>query len=337
MSQTCSRLLFAVLLPLTAVRGDGTVPQRTAAVVLFPGAQVMGYAAPIDILRYGGTSVFTVAEQPTVVTNGDLSVNAQYTFENAPDPDILLVPGSSNMKAELENPRLLSFLRDKAGKAQVVLSVSNGSFLLGKAGLLDDHTATATFGLTDGLRRIAPLARVVDDVRYTDSGKYVTSAGLSAGIDAALHVLEKLDGRGAAQMAALAVEYNWDPEGSFVRSQLADRLCAFRYAVTSAQSIRREGDEEQWVNEWAVTDPSSPEVVFEAFQTAIRQHVTWMESTPQWTKIDGEDAPLRSQWRFRDERDRSWRGVLEVTPNTVSGQGVAVRLSLHLDPRRASI
>ncbi|WP_321476456.1 DJ-1/PfpI family protein [uncultured Paludibaculum sp.] len=337
MTRIWSRVFFAALLTMVVLHADGTMPRRTAAVVLFPGAQVMGYAAPFDILRYGGTNVFTVAERPTVVTSGDLSVNAQYTFENAPDPDILLVPGGSNMGNELDNPRLLSFLREKAGRARIVLSVSNGSFLLGKAGLLDDQTATTAFGQIDGLRQIAPLARVVDDVRFTDNGKIVTSAGATAGIDAALHVLEKLDGRGTAQMAALAMEYKWDPDGTFVRSQLADRLCAFRYEVAQWQSIRREGDEQQWVNEWTVSDPSSPEEVFDAFQRAIRQHITWMGSTPRWTRIDDGDEPLRSQWRFRDEQDRTWRGVLEVTPNTVTQQGAVVRLSLHLDPRRASI
>lgn len=121
------------------------------------------------------------------------------------------------------------------------------------------------------------------------------------------------------------------------RIRQAGRLCAFRFEARRMRALRQEGDEEQWLDEWLVQDPPSPEQVFAAFQDTIRQHATWLESTPRWTRIDEGDEPLRSQWRFHDEQDQTWRGVLEVTPQPGSGDGVLVVLRLHLDPPRASI
>lgn len=129
--------------------------------------------------------------------------------------------------------------------------------------------------------------------------------------------------------------YREAPDG--VRSRLADRLCAFRFDVPRMRALVREGNDEEWVNEWLVVEPRSAPDVFVRFQDAIRAHLTYLDSTPPWKRIDEGEEPLRSQWRFHDELGQTWRGVLEVEPRTVAEAGVRVRLSLHLDPPRASI
>src|SRR5262249_42863864 len=112
---------------------------------------------------------------------------------------------------------------DSTARAEYTMSVCNGAFLLANAGLLDGLTATTTSGRIDQLRAQYPKVKVVDDRRFVDNGKIITTAGLSSGIDGALHVIERVEGEGEAQQAALADEYDWRPKSGFVRAALADR------------------------------------------------------------------------------------------------------------------
>src|SRR5207244_3534670 len=157
---------------------------------------------------------------------------------------------------QLDNPKVLAWIRAKAADAKVVLSVCNGAFLLAKAGLLDGLQATTFAPLIDELRAAAPQTKVVSDKRYVDNGKIVTSAGLSSGLDGALHVVEKLLGRGRAQLVATGLEYDWDPESRYVRAALADKYLRAAYRVLEdlpdAQPLRHEGGRDQWQDEWTV-------------------------------------------------------------------------------------
>jgi transcriptional regulator GlxA family with amidase domain len=83
--------------------------------------------------------------------------------------------------------------------------------LLAKAGLLDGLSATTHHGALDLLRQIAPATTVRDDVRYVDNGRVITSAGVTAGIDMAFHVVDNLLGRSAAEATARYIEYPWRP------------------------------------------------------------------------------------------------------------------------------
>ena len=90
------------------------------------------------------------------------------------------------------------------------MSVCNGAFLLAKLGLLNDLTATTTYSLLDTMHQRYPSVHVVDNQRFVDSGKIITTAGLSSGIDGALHVVSLLHGPGRAQQTALT----WNTTGS---------------------------------------------------------------------------------------------------------------------------
>ena len=124
------------------------------------------------------------------------------------------------------------------------MSVCNGAFILASAGLLDGLSATTTNGNIPRLRTQFPKINVVEDRRYVDNGKIITAAGLSAGIDGALHVVELLMGKGAAEQTALVEEYDWHGNSRFVRASLADHvlpnLYLSRTMATGTSSARKD-------------------------------------------------------------------------------------------------
>ena len=111
------------------------------------------------------------------------------------------------------------WLNEKAKEAEIVLSVCNGAYILAKAGLLNGLKATTTRALVDGLENAAPNITVVRDTRFVDNGKVITSGGLSAGMDAALHVVSRIHGEERAKRIAYGIEYEWRPQGYVVTAK----------------------------------------------------------------------------------------------------------------------
>ena len=103
----------------------------------------------------------------------------------------------------------MAWIQRTAESAQLATSVCLGSLLLGEVGLFDGLPATTHWMFLDELRRIAPRADVRSGVRYTDAGKLLSSAGISAGIDMALHALERLYGHEVAAQTARILEYDY--------------------------------------------------------------------------------------------------------------------------------
>jgi transcriptional regulator GlxA family with amidase domain len=191
---------------------------RQLAILLFPGVEILDFAGPYEVFSVANRfsdppappafNVFTVAEKTEpVITNNGLSVNPDHTLVTCPSPDILLIPGGQGTRDQLENPNLIDWINQTANGAELVLSVCTGALLLGKAGLLDDLNVTTHHGAFNLLRQIAPTATVHEDRRFVDTGKIVTSAGIAAGIDMSLHVVQRLLGRDAAEATARQMEY----------------------------------------------------------------------------------------------------------------------------------
>ncbi len=157
-------------------------------------------------------NVYTVAEMAGPVRTRDgLRVCPRHTIENCPTPDILLVPGGQGTRVEMDKERVIEWIRQRSEDAELVLSVCTGALLLGKAGLLGGLRATTHLDVLDLLRETAPDAEVLEDVRFVDNGRVVLSAGVSAGIDMALHIVARLLGEEAALATARHLEYAWRP------------------------------------------------------------------------------------------------------------------------------
>jgi transcriptional regulator GlxA family with amidase domain len=189
--------------------------KKNVAILVFDDVEVLDFAGPFEVFAVAdelhGHTVFhtcTLALQPgTVRARNGLKLVPDYTLENCPPPHVLVVPGGAGTRPLLHMPALLEWIRTKARSAEVVLSVCTGALVLARAGLLDGLEATTHHECLAELRQCGPAVRVRDDVRFTDNGKVLTSAGISAGIDCALHVVARLLGEANADATARYMEY----------------------------------------------------------------------------------------------------------------------------------
>ncbi len=326
------RLLVGALLSGVAAAGlavgPGEAPQKNVAILLFPGVQIIDYTGPWEVLGHASVNgqrafrVYSVAEKPgPITTSMGMSVNPAFSFANAPKPDVLVVPGGG-VGPQLDSAATLDWLRASAKSAEVVLSVCNGAFFLAKAGLLDGLEATTFAGLIDELREAAPKTKVVTDKRFVDNGKIVTAAGLSSGIDGALHVIEKLYGKGAAQMAAVGLEYDWRPDSGWARASLADRhlFAAFDALREYPRTVvRYEGTRDRWEASWRIQATATPADVLSRLDAAL--------SGPGWERVGPAPGPgaSESRWRFRDSSGAAWTETTRIEP-AAGGKGPVVTL-----------
>lgn len=192
---------------------------RNVAILIFDDVEVLDFCGPFEVFAVTGRdraprpfAVYTVAAAPEPVTaRGGLSVNPACAFDDCPRPDVLVVPGGWGTRRVMNDAATVGWVAARAGEAEVVLSVCTGALVLGRAGLLDGREATTHPTQFDLLAQTAPAARVVrGGRRVVDAGKVVTSGGISAGIDAALHVVARLCGRQEAAETARYMEYRWD-------------------------------------------------------------------------------------------------------------------------------
>ena len=191
---------------------------RQVVMLLFDDAEVLDVAGPFEVFSVAGRrhglepfTVTLVAERPGAVTlrNG-FRLLPHATLNQAPAADLLIVPGGMGTRREMHNPVVLDWLLRTVPKAELLLSVCTGSLILASAGLLDGLEVTTHHGALDLLRETAPKARVREGVRFLDNGRVVVAAGVSAGIDMALHVVERLLGEDLAEETASYMEYHWD-------------------------------------------------------------------------------------------------------------------------------
>src|SRR5262249_28742420 len=155
--------------------------------------------------------VYTVARTKRPIRSAmGQEMTPRYTFADAPSPEVLVVPGGGVVDVSHDDSTL-AWIRTVSATTRHTMSVCNGAFILAAAGLLDGLTATTTAHNIVRLRAQYPRVHVVDDQRFVDNGHIITTGGLAAGIDGALHVIERLHGAGAAQQTALNEEYPWSP------------------------------------------------------------------------------------------------------------------------------
>lgn len=189
---------------------------RNVAVFIFEQVEPLDFAGPFEVFITGSNRgqdfhVFTVAENDSPITAlGGLSVNPSYTIVNCPKPDLLVIPGGWGSRIEMNNETITNWIREVSEDAEIVLSVCTGALILAKAKLLDGLRVTTNRRAIKELRVVVPDSTIViEEARYVDNGKIVLSAGISAGMDAALHVVEKLLGQDRAINAANIMEYDW--------------------------------------------------------------------------------------------------------------------------------
>ena len=196
--------------------------KANVGILLFEDVEVLDFAGPFEVLsrtrlepgvesRRSDTSapfnVFTVARdaRPLKATGG-LEVTPSYSFADTPSIDLLVVPGGFGTRVLLDDDVTLDWIREVAKAAKPVTSVCTGALLLAKAGLLRGRRATTHWSALDLLASMDPTIAVEREQRVVEDG-IVTSAGVSAGIDMALAVVERMHGRAVADETAHYMEY----------------------------------------------------------------------------------------------------------------------------------
>ena len=206
--------------------------RKHAGIVLFNDIEVLDFCGPFEVFsvtrlneerRREESSPFEVLliaeNKDPVVTTGGMRVIPDHTFESCPKMDILVVPGGWGTRKELKNPKMLNWLRLRASEVETLTSVCTGSMLLGFAGLLDGHHATTHWRSLDWMRESFPSVTVEYGKHVVEDGRIFTSAGISAGIDMALKVVERYYGEDIARATAKQMEYPY-PENNARRIKL---------------------------------------------------------------------------------------------------------------------
>ena len=190
---------------------------RTLAILIFDDVEVLDFCGPFEVFsvanRFADAPAFralTVAETAgPIATTGGLLVTPHRQLADCPKPDLLMIPGGSGTRKQMNNPVLIDWIRTVASHAELVLSVCTGALVLAKASLLDGLEATTHRGALDLLRTIAPKTTVHADRRFVDNGRVICSGGIAAGIDMSLHIVARLLGQEIAARTAAHMEYPW--------------------------------------------------------------------------------------------------------------------------------
>lgn len=194
-------------------------PPRTLGAIVFPGFQALDLWGPVEVFGDCAPAVRPLligpGLEPLASAQGP-KVVADHTFEEAPRLDLLLIPGG-HVQALKTNQTVLDWIRTRAEDAELVMSVCNGADLLAHTGLLTGRRATTNKALFRSISATHPQVNWIPQARWVEDGKYVTSSGISAGIDMAFGVIARLAGPTVADGLAIHIEYlrhhdpTWDP------------------------------------------------------------------------------------------------------------------------------
>jgi transcriptional regulator GlxA family with amidase domain len=188
-------------------------------VALFDGAEELDWAGPWEVLAAwatqwpdDGVRVLTLArEAGTITCAKGLRVLPDETWESAPPLDVLVYPGGRGTRRELVDEAVLDWMREMAAGGTVLSSVCTGSLVLAAAGLLDGRPATTHWQSLALLPTLGREIEVRPDDRFVDDGTVITAAGVSAGIDMALHLVSRLHSRERAREVRRYIQYDPEP------------------------------------------------------------------------------------------------------------------------------
>jgi transcriptional regulator GlxA family with amidase domain len=188
-------------------------------VALFDGAEELDWAGPWEVLAAwaqqwpdDGVRVFTLAQEDRPITCAKgLRVFPDETWETAPPLDVLVYPGGRGTRRELADEAVLEWIRGAAAGGTVVASVCTGSLVLAAAGLLDGKPATTHWQSLELLPTLGREIEVRPDDRFVDNGNVITAAGVSAGIDMALHLVARLHSPERAREVRRYIQYDPEP------------------------------------------------------------------------------------------------------------------------------
>lgn len=190
--------------------------QWRVGIFLYDDVEVLDFAGPFEVFSVTEIEndqqpfvVETVSEKGNLViaTNG-LKVQPDYSFDNVPRFDILIIPGGLGARErEMYNDNVINWITNQMKTVQLMTSVCTGALLLAKAGLLNGKMATTHWASLERLKIEFPHVEVQREVKFVDEGNIITSGGISAGINMSFHIVKRLLGSEVAQNTAKIMEY----------------------------------------------------------------------------------------------------------------------------------
>jgi transcriptional regulator GlxA family with amidase domain len=186
---------------------------------LFPGAEELDWAGPWEVLSFWALTwpdddveVFTVAQAPGEIRCAKgLRVLPDHTWDTAPPIDVLVYPGGQGTRPQLGDETVRAWLHKVAESASLMTSVCTGSLVFADAGLLKNRPATTYWSMLDALVGIDDTIEPRPDSRFVDDGDVITAAGVSAGIDMALHLVTRLHSVERAREVRRGIQYDPEP------------------------------------------------------------------------------------------------------------------------------
>jgi transcriptional regulator GlxA family with amidase domain len=194
--------------------------KKTLGVVLFPEFELLDVFGPVEMFGNltGMVDVTMVGEKAgSVVSAQGPSVVTEHGFDDCPHLDYILVPGGIGTRAEVDNQAMLDFLKKRVAAAELAMTVCTGTALFARAGVLDGHKATTNKMVFQWVAEQGPKVEWIKQARWVEDGKFATSSGVSAGMDMALAVIERLYGKETSKALEVGTEYDrhtdasWDP------------------------------------------------------------------------------------------------------------------------------
>lgn len=189
--------------PPTVASGDSNQKMTALVVVSNQGTELLDLLATVEVLGASGAfRIVTAAQSRTLSpTTGALAILPHVDFENAPKPDLLVVPAV----LDPANPSLVARIRELSQQAKLILTVCEGARLMAQAGVLEGKSATSHFIALPELKESHPSVSWKADERVVESGNIVTTAGITASMDGALRAIERLAGPQVARDTALHI------------------------------------------------------------------------------------------------------------------------------------
>ena len=345
--RSTSALLLLLILPFAARRASATddpsthAPLRGVVHVAFAvtaGANVIDLAGPWEVFQDATVPepgarmdeqspfrLYTVSDkrEPVAMTGG-LRVMPDYTFDDAPIPDIVVIGAQRGSDA------MLTWLR-RVSEHATVMSVCTGAFKLAKAGLLDGKAATTHHDFYDSFASSFPRVRLERGRRWVEASPTVfTAGGLTSGIDLALHLVATLYGDAAAGRTAAYMEHGgngWkDPAATTVAAVAtgpdnASMIRADHYLPNlelgddvQVRNLQSDGGVDHWKAEILITSSLATDQLFRRLGRQLEDGGRWKLETA----ISTVDRVTRGSWTFRDERGRLWRGEMRLEPSTAT-------------------
>ncbi len=205
----------------TKLRDMSSTPAAShrIGIVLFDDVEELDAVGPWEVLAHwtgtfaqDGYTVTCLSPNGQAVTAAKgLVIGAHAALEDTPMLDVLLHPGGLGTRRLLRDPAYLDWIRAQRRSVTLMTSVCTGALVYAAAGLLHDRPATTHWSAVNELRALDPTVRIAEHQRWVDDGDIVTSAGVSAGIDMALHLVDRLAGRDRAREVRRGIQYDPNP------------------------------------------------------------------------------------------------------------------------------